>query len=130
VKSVPGCLVLIVPRLMGDPVAALPGVGPHDEVSVLAPPELVVDEPPPLEAVVCAPPPLLLELLLLLLPHPASTSTAPHAAIRAIHLSHTRSRPPISPPRCSDDDGPRGIVVVHAIVRNPENNPHLAHINA
>ncbi|HEX3832403.1 MAG TPA: hypothetical protein VHW04_10575 [Solirubrobacteraceae bacterium] len=48
-KSVPGCFVLIVPRLIGDPVAAFPGVGPHDDTS--APPPLLlleaaVDEPP------------------------------------------------------------------------------------
>ena len=33
VKSVPGCLVSIVPMLIGEPVAATPGLGPHDEVS-------------------------------------------------------------------------------------------------
>ena len=37
VKSVPGCLVLIEPRLIGEPVAATPGFGPQDEVSVDAP---------------------------------------------------------------------------------------------
>jgi uroporphyrinogen-III decarboxylase len=36
-KSVPGCLVSIVPTLIGEPVAALPGVGPHFEVSTLVP---------------------------------------------------------------------------------------------
>ena len=33
VKSVPGCLVLIAPSGIGVPVAAVPGLGPHDEVS-------------------------------------------------------------------------------------------------
>jgi hypothetical protein len=32
VKSVPGCLVLIAPSAIGVPVAATPGLGPHDEV--------------------------------------------------------------------------------------------------
>src|SRR6516165_3534051 len=34
VKSVPGCLVTIVPSVIGVPVAAAPGLGPHDEVLV------------------------------------------------------------------------------------------------
>jgi hypothetical protein len=33
-KSVPGCLVSIVPMLIGEPVALTPGLGPHDEVLV------------------------------------------------------------------------------------------------
>jgi len=32
VKSVPGCFVLIAPSVIGLPLAALPGLGPHDEV--------------------------------------------------------------------------------------------------
>src|SRR5689334_16854047 len=72
VKSVPGCWVLIVPRLIGVPVAATPGLLPHAEVSEPPP-------PPPLEADVAGAPadvagalaeePLELELEL----HPAST---------------------------------------------------------
>jgi len=34
VKSVPGCLVLIAPSGIGVPVAATPGLGPHDDVLV------------------------------------------------------------------------------------------------
>jgi hypothetical protein len=34
-KSVPGCLVLIAPRLIGVPVAATPGLVPHDEVETV-----------------------------------------------------------------------------------------------
>jgi hypothetical protein len=40
-KSVPGCLVLIAPMLIGVPVAATPGLVPQDEVeTVLADEEL------------------------------------------------------------------------------------------
>jgi hypothetical protein len=80
-KSVPGCLVSIVPMLIGVPVAATPAFGPHDEMFVdppleLEPPELAVEaDPPPLAA---AP----LELELLLLPH-AATNTAAMTAARA-----------------------------------------------
>jgi hypothetical protein len=71
-KSVPGCLVSIVPMLIGVPVALTPGFGPHFDVSTV-----------PLELLVAA---LLLVALLLLgaaaplleleleLPQPASTS--------------------------------------------------------
>ena len=61
VKSVPGCLVSIVPMLIGVPVAATPGFGPHDDVSVEPPLELAAPtstsqlDPPLLAA---APPPL------------------------------------------------------------------------
>jgi hypothetical protein len=82
-KSVPGCLVSIVPMLIGVPVAAWPGFGPHCDVSAdpplleLEPPELDVPvDPPPLAA---APPPAL-ELLLLLLPHAATNMAAMTAA--------------------------------------------------
>jgi hypothetical protein len=34
-KSVPGCLVSIAPRLIGVPVAATPGLVPHDEVETV-----------------------------------------------------------------------------------------------
>src|ERR1700722_17729614 len=79
VKSVPGCLVLIEPRLIGVPVALTPGLGPHDEVLVdagaalavlLAVAELLA------AAVVLA----LLLLLELLLPHPARNTTPNNAA--------------------------------------------------
>jgi hypothetical protein len=69
-KSVPGCLVSIVPILIGVPVALTPGLGPHLEVSV-DPPELeLLDdelEPPPAAAAL-----LLLELLL---PQPVTTTS-------------------------------------------------------
>jgi hypothetical protein len=72
VKSVPGCLVSIEPRLIGVPVAACPGFGPHDEV----PDEALLEEPEvlELEAALGAAPELLLELLLL--PHPTNSATA------------------------------------------------------
>jgi hypothetical protein len=76
-KSVPGCLVSIVPMLIGDPVALTPGLGPHDDVSV-EPPELL--EPPLLDELE---PPLLAAgvlLELLLLPHPANAAAATIAA--------------------------------------------------
>ena len=44
-KSVPGCLVLIAPMLIGVPVAATPGLVPQDEVeTVLADEELDGDD--------------------------------------------------------------------------------------
>jgi hypothetical protein len=77
-KSVPGCLVSIVPMLIGVPLAATPGFGPHFDVSV---------EPPLLEAVVALDAldvPLLAagaaDVELLLLPHPASTAAPTNAA--------------------------------------------------
>src|SRR5690242_8145648 len=102
-KSVPGCLVSIVPILIGVPVAFTPALGPHDEVSlddVLA--LELLDElvlPPPL-----APGALL--VLLLLLPHPASTAATAMTAARA---AHRRARGTysnnltISPPRVIQD---------------------------
>src|SRR5437879_5299867 len=68
-KSVPGCLVSIVPMLIGVPVAFTPGFGPHFDVSteplaLLLALELLLLLPPPAAA-------LLLELLLL--PHPTRT---------------------------------------------------------
>src|SRR5437763_7737725 len=80
-KSVPGCLVSIVPMLIGVPVAFTPGLGPHFDVSVEPP----LDDPPPLALVELeapALPPAALELLLLL-PQPASTA-APISAASAI----------------------------------------------
>jgi hypothetical protein len=81
-KSVPGCLVSIVPMLIGEPVALTPALGPHDEVSVDALVlELLDDELellPPLFAAGA------LLVLLLLLPHPASIAT-PKTAASAIH---------------------------------------------
>jgi len=76
VKSVPGCLVLIVPRLIGEPVAATPALGPHDDVPVEALALLVVALAVPVLLLVVAAGALLLELLLLLLllPHPARNS--------------------------------------------------------
>src|SRR5690349_17621433 len=82
-KSVPGCLVSIVPMLIGVPVAATPGFGPHFDVSTeppleleLEPAELDVElDPPPLAAAL----PPALELLLLL-PHAATTMAAMTAA--------------------------------------------------
>jgi hypothetical protein len=66
-KSVPGCLVSIVPMRIGDPVAAVPGLVPHFEVSteaeLLPPPELELADPPP--------PPGGALVLELLLPQPA-----------------------------------------------------------
>src|ERR1017187_5157128 len=67
VKSVPGCLVLIVPSLIGVPVAFSPGLGPHDDVLTAVPlePELVTAE---VEVAI---------LLELLLPQPARRSPPP-----------------------------------------------------
>jgi hypothetical protein len=74
VKSVPGSLVLIAPRLMGVPLAAVPGLGPHDEVLVDALDELLVvvelDDAAGAEVEL-----VLLLLLLLLLPQAAREST-------------------------------------------------------
>jgi hypothetical protein len=85
-KSVPGCFVSIVPMLIGVPVAATPGLGPHDDVLLDPPLELellvlaaVLDDPPLLAA---EPPPELELVLLLLLPH-AATSMAAITAARA-----------------------------------------------
>ena len=85
-KSVPGCLVSIVPMLIGVPVAFWPGFGPHEDVSVEPPLEPELDDDvdeldPPLAAAV------LLELLFEL-PHPARiaapTITAINAAISRV----------------------------------------------
>jgi len=91
-KSVPGCLVSIVPMLIGVPVAFTPGLGPHDDVSVdpvLA--AVVLDDeeldPPLLPDALLA---LLLALLLLLLLPQAATNTAASTAA-STKLRRTRS---------------------------------------
>jgi hypothetical protein len=103
VKSVPGCLVLIVPRLIGLPVAATPGLGPHElrleltvvvvevvvvEVDVLAEvPEGVVVVLVDGELVCVLPDVVLVVVLPELLPHPAS------ATATAMHVTAPKSRP-------------------------------------
>src|ERR1700761_2131502 len=71
-KSVPGCLVSMVPMLIGEPVAATPGLVPRHEVVALPVPPL----PAAALDVLADPLPAALELLLPLLPHPASASSA------------------------------------------------------
>jgi hypothetical protein len=81
-KSVPGCLVSIVPMLIGVPVALTPGFGPHEDVlddPPLLPLELLVDVDPDAAAAVLGAPGAE-EVLLLLLPHPASAISATTAA--------------------------------------------------
>ena len=84
-KLVPVWSVTIEPRLMGVPLAATPGLLPHDEVlTAPAEPELELDGAA--AALEVAPVAALLELELLLLLHPASTPpiamTATAAAAR------------------------------------------------
>jgi hypothetical protein len=84
-KSVPGCLVSIVPMLIGEPVALTPGLGPHEEV--LPDPVLALVVPLVLELVALdAPlaPVLALLVLLLLLPQPASSIAAPTSMASAM----------------------------------------------
>jgi hypothetical protein len=84
-KSVPGCLVSIVPMLIGVPVALTPGFGPHDDVSldpvlalaVVLELALELELDAPLLPVAAA---LEVLLLLLLLPHAASSAAAMTAA--------------------------------------------------
>jgi hypothetical protein len=79
-KSVPGCLVSIVPMLIGEPVALTPGLGPHDEVLV----EPVLALAVVLELVALdAPLELLLVLLVLLLLPQAASSSAPTSTASA-----------------------------------------------
>src|SRR5581483_8118540 len=82
-KSVPGCLVSIVPMLIGVPEALTPGLGPHFEVSAelppLEPPAAALEVPPLADAA----PEL---LLLLLLPQPARTSTSAITASSARNM--------------------------------------------
>jgi hypothetical protein len=77
VKSVPGCLVLIAPSGIGVPVAATPGLVPHDDVLVEALVAALVADVDEDEAAGAA---LLLVLALLLLPQPAMSSTPRTAA--------------------------------------------------
>ena len=82
VKSVPGWWVSIVPMLIGVPVAATPGLGPHDEMLVdTAALELAAADE--LAAAV------LELLLLLLLPHPATTSASAATRVSRTPLSGT-----------------------------------------
>jgi hypothetical protein len=78
-KSVPGCLVSIVPMLIGVPVALTPGFGPHDDVSL--DPVLALAVVLELELALLGAAALELALLLLLLlPHAASSAAATTAA--------------------------------------------------
>ena len=83
VKSVPGCLVLIVPRFIGVPVAATPGFGPHEDVveAVVVVLEAVeVVEVVELDVLTAA----ALELLLELPPHPTSAAEPSSAASKIV----------------------------------------------
>jgi len=85
-KSVPGCLVSIVPMLIGVPVSFTPGFLPQADVllePVLALALVLVLELVALDAPLAA---LLelVELLELLLPHAASINAAPISAASAI----------------------------------------------
>jgi hypothetical protein len=81
VKSVPGCLVLIEPRLIGVPLALTPALGPQDDVDEL-PPAAALDDAVLLPAGAA----LLLALLLLLPPQAARANSEMTAA------NATRSR--------------------------------------
>ena len=110
-KSVPGCLVSIVPMLIGVPVAATPGFLPHDDVLVLPPlePELAAVVALVLDALLASRCPTL--VLLLLLPQPASTNAPTSAAsaklvrsaqrlvIRPHLLSSSSENDSVDPPR-------------------------------
>src|ERR671937_300858 len=87
VKSVPGCLVLIVPRLIGVPVAFTPGFAPQDDVLVealLAPLEVVELDAPLAPALL---------LLLELLPHPTSSAAPTNIASTIVTLPRIGGRP-------------------------------------
>lgn len=86
-KSVPGCLVSIVPTLIGVPVAFTPGFGPHDEVLV----DAVLELPGLVELELLAPVAALGVLLELLLPQPAATSA--RTATNATAIARHRQRP-------------------------------------
>jgi hypothetical protein len=77
VKSVPGCLVTIVPSVIGVPVAAVPGLGPHDDVLVDALVVALVVVAEVDEAAGAAA--LVVVVVLELLPQPA-TKTTPRTA--------------------------------------------------
>jgi hypothetical protein len=85
-KSVPGCLVSIVPIGIGVPVALTPGFLPHADV--LVDPLLVLAAAVVLELVALDAPLAavleLAELLELLLPHAANSNAAPTSAASAI----------------------------------------------
>jgi hypothetical protein len=89
-KSVPGCLVSMVPILIGVPVALTPGFEPHFETST-APPlleavDVLLDAAPPLVLLLLA-----LLLLLLLLPHPARTVKTTTATSATLRRTRTRA---------------------------------------
>jgi hypothetical protein len=86
-KSVPGCLVSIVPMLIGEPVALTPGFGPQDEVLVLAD---VVVEPVLGELDVPLVAGAAWLVVWLLEPHPANAS----AATMAANAAHSCTRGP------------------------------------
>jgi hypothetical protein len=75
VKSVPGCLVLIAPSTIGVPVAATPGLDPHDDVADAPLEPLEVEVVAEAAVVLLAAAAGALLVLLLLLPQPAITMT-------------------------------------------------------
>jgi hypothetical protein len=75
VKSVPGCLVLIEPRLIGVPLAATPAFDPQAEVDVLPPAAALVE--------LLLPPEGAALLLLLLLPPQAASAKSEMTAASA-----------------------------------------------
>jgi len=81
-KSVPGCLVSIVPTLIGEPVAATPGFGPHFEMSTLEPEPVEPLEPLELDVLELGAAGLL--LVELLLPQAAKTSAPATAASKTV----------------------------------------------
>jgi hypothetical protein len=86
-KSVPGCLVLIAPMLIGVPVAATPGLVPQDEVeTVLADEELDGDEAALLDAgaLVAVEPDVVEELELQPARTPSATAATTAAAVRVL----------------------------------------------
>ena len=78
VKSVPGCLVLIEPRLIGVPLAVTPAFGPQEDVDVLPPAAALVELLLLPEGAA-----LLLLLLLLLLPPQAASAKSEMTAASA-----------------------------------------------
>jgi hypothetical protein len=105
VKSVPGCLVLIAPSTIGDPVAFTPGFGPHDEVLTLdEPPPALLDDAVALEDAVALAAELAAEvaLELLLLPQPESAISAVSATVTTAAVrGRSRMNDPMltSPPK-------------------------------
>jgi hypothetical protein len=102
-------LVSIVPTLIGVPVAATPGFGPHFEMSTLEPEPLEPLEP--LELLVGAAALLLVELLL---PQAARTSAPATAASKTISRvrGHSWNFLTSSPP--SDEGTPAPVGQVRA----------------